>query len=98
MSGGHFDYKCFEISRFADELQHEIDTNEDKDDTGFAYDFSVETIEKLTTCCIIINLAGDLAKEVEWLYSGDSGEEGFTKVANKIMLKYASRLVTKEEK
>lgn len=29
MSGGHFDYGCFKISQFAEDLQHEIDVNDD---------------------------------------------------------------------
>jgi len=29
MSGGHFEYGCFKISQFADEVKHEIDTNDD---------------------------------------------------------------------
>ncbi len=85
MSGGHFDYNCFRISEFADELKDEIDTNEEKDEFGDARNYSTETLEHLIDCHEVIALAGKLARKVEWLYSGDSGEEDFNKATDKIM-------------
>ena len=88
MSGGHFDYGCFRISQFADELQHEIDTNDDEslNDWGEkrGRGFSPETMFRLRTAQKIIETAGKLAREVEWLYSGDHGEESFQGLVDKI--------------
>ena len=89
MSGGHFDYGCFRISQFADELKHEIEINDDetKDEFGDSrgYGFEKETISRLATAQQIIETAGKLAREIEWLYSGDHGEESFNKLADKIL-------------
>jgi len=85
MSGGFFDYNCFKISQFADELEHEIDTNDDTslDEFGgtIGNGYSEVTLNQLKEAHEIIELAGKLAREVEWLYSGDHGEESFRRVA-----------------
>lgn len=89
MSGGHFDYGCFKISQFADELQHEIDVNEDKTEDEYGstigYNFGIEAMARIMMCQKVIKLAGDLAKEIEWLYSSDTGEESFCEYVDKIM-------------
>jgi hypothetical protein len=84
MSGGHFDYGCFRISRFADELKHEIDMNHSHDEEVHGYNFDPETITLLKKCHDVIEYAGKLAKEIEWLYSGDHGEDSFIKAISKI--------------
>jgi hypothetical protein len=77
MSGGSFDYYCFHISQFAEELQNKIDENDKKDEYGCSYSFKLETLKKLQDAQKIIEQAGKLAKDIEWLYSGDIGEETF---------------------
>lgn len=79
MSGGYFDYNYFRISQFAEELQHELDTNETK------AELSESTVTVLQKCQKIIEKAGKLAREVEWLYSGDHGEESFLKIVELIL-------------
>jgi len=91
MSGGHFNYDCFAISRFADDLLHELDINDsqEKDDyggnTGAGY--GKKTVNVLKQCRAVIFLAGELAKEIEWLYSGDHGEESFLKIVRPTLKK-----------
>lgn len=84
MSGGAFDYDSFKIAQFAIELKHKISTNDD-DELNFYGDkkgagYEDETLTKLKMCQQVIEFAGILAHEVEWLYSGDHGEEGFNKL------------------
>jgi hypothetical protein len=85
MSGGSFDYNCFRISQFAEELKNRIDENDHEDEYGYASRFNKETIEKLNQCQRIIELAGQLAHDIEWLYSGDIGEETFMKRLNEFL-------------
>lgn len=89
MSGGHFDYGCFRISQFADELQHEIDINSDETTDDFGdrrgYGFSDDTLLRLRTSQRVIETAGKLAREIEWLYSGDHGEDSFCLLVDKIL-------------
>lgn len=89
MSGGYFDYNCFRISQFADELKHEIEINNDEsineygDKRGFG--FEKETLSRLVTAQAIIETASKLSREIEWLYSGDHGEESFNRLVDRIM-------------
>ena len=89
MSGGHFDYAYFRISMLAEDLKHEIDTNESMErnewDEVKGHHFNKETIQILKECHTIIEKAGKLAREIEWLYSGDYGEESFMEVIKPIM-------------
>ena len=78
MSGGSFDYNSFKISQFAEELKNKIDENGKKDDM-YAPNYSEKTLDLLTRSHILIELAGKLAHEIEWLYSGDIGEDTFEK-------------------
>jgi len=70
MSGGAFDYDCFRVSSFAEELKNKLDENEIM--------FLEETEKLLRDIQRMLEVAGAVAKEVEWLYSGDTGEETFT--------------------
>lgn len=69
MSGGHFEYKCFQIRDFADMLEADMADNSEE--------FSLPVMEKLKECHELIEKAAKVAREVEWLYSGDSGEASF---------------------
>ncbi len=89
MSGGHFDYGCFKISQFANELEHEIEINDDdsKDEYGSTVGrgYNAETMARLRMAQQIIETAGKLAREVEWLYSDDSSPESFRCAYDKVI-------------
>lgn len=89
MSGGHFDYNCFRITNFAEELQYEIDINDNttKDSCGDqkGMGFEEKTIERLQEVQKLISQAGKLARTVEYLYSGDHGEESALKIIDEIL-------------
>jgi len=96
MSGGAFDYGCFRISQFAEELQNKIDENDTKEECGYCSGYSVKVLEALQSSHRCIELAGKLAHEIEWLYSGDIGEETFIERFIKITKEeYAKRHDTK---
>ena len=85
MSGGHFEYACHRISQMAEDIQWEIDHNEDKNDYGYATDASPECLEKIQRAQRVIELAGKLAREIEWFYSGDHGEESLMEILDKLL-------------
>jgi hypothetical protein len=89
MSGGHFGYRCFQISQFAEELEHEIKTN--TGEHGDARNYSEGTIGILTYCQQTIEHASNLAKEVEWLYSGDTGEEDLVATVSELTEQYRNQ-------
>ena len=77
MSGGHFNYAYFHIGELAHDLQVEIDNNYDVDE---GYEYSQSTIYRLQTIQSKLQALSKLAREVEWLYSGDHGEDTFMEI------------------
>lgn len=88
MSGGHFEYKYYQIQEFAEELKKEIEMNDDKTEDEFGdrigRGYRKETIDRLKKAQRIIETAGKLAREIEWLYSDDHSEETFNELADEI--------------
>lgn len=85
MSGGHFDYICFRIAELADSLKQEIANNSKKDEWGDGHNYHKKTISTLKECHKLLEKAHKIAYQVEWLYSGDIGEETFIKEYTKII-------------
>jgi len=75
MSGGHFDYAFYTIKNFYENLEEEIENNNKKDKFGFSYNYCEETIKKLKEIVEYLKLAKEYMYAVEWLYSGDFGED-----------------------
>ena len=81
MSGGAFDYAFLKINDLIMRLEEELRVNDSPDEdeygdpVGRGYD--LETVKKLELCKEILNRASEIARDIEWLYSGDHGEEIF---------------------
>lgn len=81
MSGGHFDYAQYRIEDLARGIEGLIESNDDEslnewgDRRGRGY--SVETIEKFNIAIDTLRRAAIMAQRVDWLVSGDAGEESF---------------------
>ena len=88
MSGGSFDYICYRIEMFAEDLQGRIENNGFLDENGWGDNISPATLSLIITSQQIIRTAALLAKEIEWLYSDDIGEEDFSEAVGKIMDSY----------
>ena len=81
MSGGHFQYKQWEISNIADEVEQLILTNdsEEKDEWGDrkGYHYTPETIEEFKKGLVLLRQAYVYAQRIDWLVSGDDGQDSF---------------------
>ena len=81
MSGGHFQYKQYELGHMADEIEQLIldndseEVNEYGDTKGYGY--SPETIAKFKLARMTILLAQMYVQRIDWLVSGDDGEDSF---------------------
>jgi hypothetical protein len=83
MSGGHFQYKQYEFGYIADEVEQLIITNgsQEKDQWGYNKhcEFTPETIEEFKRGLEIMRQAQIYAQRIDWLVSGDDGEDSFHK-------------------
>ena len=87
MSGGHFHYHQRRITEIADSIQELIDTNGVKppqtemqklrNEEPFYRDYSQNVIEEFKKTVRLLREAFIRAKRIDYLVSGDDGEEGF---------------------
>ena len=83
MSGGHFNYKQHHLLDMADDigsfiLSNDItEKNEWGDNIGNRY--SPETIVEFAKAVTALKLAYVYAQRIDWLLSGDDGEDSFHK-------------------
>jgi serine phosphatase RsbU (regulator of sigma subunit) len=79
MSGGHFNYMQYNINYISDEIQHLIDNNNIKDEWDYCRNYSPETLEKFKEAVRFCEIASVYVQRIDWLVSGDDGEETFHK-------------------
>ena len=81
MSGGHFNYKQYEIDHIADEVEQLIIDNDsdELDDWGDrkGCHFSEETIVEFKKGLEFLRQAAIYTQRIDWLVSGDDGEDSF---------------------
>ena len=83
MSGGHFNYAQHRIGDIADSIQEEIDIN------GFTYwlvgddvpthhyEYPDDILDEFKKGVYILRMAEIYAQRIDWLLSGDDGEDSF---------------------
>ena len=83
MSGGHFNYKQHHMLDMADDIGGFILTNDstEKNEWGdpIGKHYSPETIAEFEKAVKALKLAYDYAQRIDWLLSGDDGEDSFHK-------------------
>jgi hypothetical protein len=77
MSGGSFDYAYRHMVEFANDLRCKLAEQGQVVDGWKIGTWEPAVAVKMEEISHIVDYAAKLAKEVEWLYSGDTGEETF---------------------
>lgn len=97
MSGGHFEYKQYQIDEIATQIEHEIKINgkpktkQELDDEGWPddnwyakdpkdlinYEYPKEVIIEFKNAAKHLRIAAVYAQRIDWLLSGDDGNETF---------------------
>jgi len=82
MSGGHYEYKCFEVSRFAELVEMDVKSRQEKRDIdqGGGYVYTQEALpkpllDKMQAFSDVMKICGSMARDIEWFMSGDTGED-----------------------
>jgi len=85
MSGGAFDYKQYQIEYIADEIEQLITQNGAKREfkesweDEFYYKYPDDIIEEFKNAIKYLKIAKIYTQRIDWLVSGDDGEDSFRK-------------------
>tara|TARA_R110000823_G_scaffold302445_1_gene423669 strand:+ start:58 stop:339 length:282 start_codon:yes stop_codon:yes gene_type:complete len=83
MSGGHFNYKQHHLLDIADDIGSAVLNNDstEKNEWGdtIGNRYSPETIAEFEKAVKALKLAYVYAQRIDWLLSGDDGEDSFHK-------------------
>lgn len=80
MSGGHFTnngYDYYKVHQFADELENDIAHNENPNEYQYAPRFKEETLSYMRKQVISLRKTAQIMRAIDYLYSGDYGEDNF---------------------
>lgn len=78
MSGGYFNYQQYLFEDIAQQIEHFIKKSESSSPEDFHY-YNQETLQKFREAVNTIRQAGIMTQRIDWLVSGDDGEEEFHK-------------------
>ncbi len=81
MSGGHFNHAQFQVDQIAEEIEHLINDNDNKEPDGYGgtlgYGYPDEVIAKFREAAHTLRRAAIMAQRIDWLVSGDDSEKTF---------------------
>lgn len=84
MSGGYFEYSQWNVEELAEDIDRVIarsnkfkDNPPDEDSYEHCYVYTAETLAKFAKARDALRQAAKMAQRVDWLLSGDDGEESF---------------------
>jgi hypothetical protein len=81
MSGGHFDYQQYRIEDIAVEIDEVIKSNDDESLDKWGQrrgnNYPPEIIEKFREAAHTLRQAAEMTQRMDWLLSGDDGEDCF---------------------
>jgi hypothetical protein len=96
MSGGHFNdcgYDYYKVSQFADELEEEIRHNgkagTDGDHSNWYPNHDPDVIDVLQEQIPKLRKMAEIMKHIDYLYSGDIGDDGFLLRMKETEVKYS---------
>lgn len=76
MSGGHFEYNQYRIREITDEIKSLV-ANNDEWGCPKGKHYSEQTIGRFNQAIVLLTLAEEFVQRVDWLVSGDDGEDSF---------------------
>jgi len=79
MSGGYFEYKQFEIGQIIEQIEDIVYKCKNPEEAEDVRNFDALTIETLEDAICFLEVAQIYACRIDWLLSGDDGEETFKK-------------------
>ena len=76
MGGGYFEYQQYHIQDIIDKLE-ETKVKVENDEEYYQYDRKLELLQEISNGLDYLNLATIYTQRLDWLFSGDDGEDNF---------------------
>lgn len=76
MSGGYFEYQQYHIQDIIEKLE-ETKVKIENDEEYHQYDRKEELLQEISNGLNYLNLAQIYTQRLDWLFSGDDGEDSF---------------------
>lgn len=76
MSGGYFEYQQYHIQDIIEKLE-ETKVKIENDEEYHQYDRKEELLQEISNGIDYLNLAQIYTQRLDWLFSGDDGEDSF---------------------
>lgn len=95
MSGGAFDYQQYRLNDIATQIESIVENNDTENEWGYSRGYSESTLAKMKIAAEYLEVAGKMAHEIDWMVSGDTGEDTFEKVWNEEILPKMAKLAQK---
>ena len=87
MGGGYFEYQQYHLQDIFDKLR-EIKVKIENDEEYYGYAKKQELLREISNGIDYLNLAGIYTQRLDWLFSGDNGEDSFFERLEKEVEKY----------
>jgi hypothetical protein len=91
MSGGHFNYDQYKIAEMAEDISLLIENNDNNDQDDWGDDigrhYPPEVIDRFKEAKATLIQAAKMATRIDWLLSGDDGEDSFIRRWNEEITK-----------
>lgn len=87
MGGGYFEYQQYHIQDIIDKLE-ETKVKIENDEEYYEYDRKQELLQKISNGLTHLNLASIYTQRLDWLFSGDDGEDSFFERLEEELEKY----------
>ena len=92
MSGGYFDYIQFGIRDTAEKIRKLVREND-----NYSHPLSGETIARFNEAALLLSYAEVYVHEIDWLASGDTGEDSFHKNLEEAFKNLPHKMFSEEE-
>ena len=79
MSGGHWEFKQWELTSLADAISQDIEKAGTVSEFGYKHPDDKHLVAGLKTAEKLIRASGDLVHHLDWCLSGDTGEDTLKK-------------------
>ena len=90
MSGGYLEYQQYHIQDIVEKLK-ETKVKVENGEEYYQYDRKQELLQEISNGLDYLNLATIYTQRLDWLFSGDDGEDSFLKDLRKSLINFGQK-------